>query len=189
MAWQRARCIVITAALVVATYAGTAIAAQESGGHPVRLHQGTCDDVGAVAFELTGVGAEITLEGSPVPTIEMMGPEGSRPILLSVTTLEADLLEIVDGGHTMVVSESDEAMERIIACGDVGGPRISQMVGMVMPGDELAIVLAEHDGSGYAGIALLTAEGLTTTVRIYLAQDLAGNELPSADQGDEEAEA
>jgi hypothetical protein len=40
---------------------------------------------------------------------------------------------------------------------------------MVMPGDELAVGLAEADDSGYSGLALIRAEGKTASVRIFLA--------------------
>ena len=45
-----------------------------------------------------------------------------------------------------------------------------------MPGDELAIGLREQNDSGFAGIAVFTADGLSTWIHIYLAHGLFGSD-------------
>ena len=66
------------------------------------------------------------------------------------------------------IYESDEAMDDEIACGTIGGALTAQMAGMVMPGDELAIGLAEVNDSGHSGIAFFAADGPKSTLRIFL---------------------
>lgn len=145
---------------------------QTTTGYSARLHQGTCADLGAVAFALTGVGAATSVDGSPVRDTEPVGFTEAPQVLQSVTTLDASFSDLVEQPHALVVSESSGRTSRVIACGEIGGMLTSQMPGMVMPGDELAVGLREQEGSGYVGIALVTAEGGTASVRIYLASGL-----------------
>ena len=76
-----------------------------------------------------------------------------------------------------IVVAAGERAEDAVACGDVGGRMTLQMEGMVMPGDELIVGLREQGGSGYSGIAFLVAEGLSTTVRVYVAEGLSGDSM------------
>jgi hypothetical protein len=140
--------------------------AQEADGHPARIHAGACDDLGTVAFDLTALGAEATAEGTPVPAPEFVGSASAVPMQISETSLEATLSDLVDEELAIVVYGDDET---VVACGAIGGPLTMQMAGMVMPGDELAVGLAEADDSGYSGLALIRAEGKTASVRIFLA--------------------
>lgn len=142
--------------------------AHEADGHPARIQKGSCTALGGVAFQLTGACAAITLAGTPEPAPELTGAESASSLKGSETTLETSLSTLTKEPHAIVVYESDEAMDRIIACGDVGGLLTAQMPGMVMPGDELAIWLAAVNDSGYAGLALLRAEGTEATLRLFL---------------------
>jgi hypothetical protein len=156
-----------------AIQAPRSVVAQEEAGHPAQLHLGTCDALGEVAFVLSGVGAAANLEGTAVPDAEVVGPESAVAVATSRTTVEAAVSDIVEGGHALAVYESEAAMDSVIACGDVGGRLTQQMAGMLMPGDELAVGLTERNGSGFAGIALLRAEGGSeASVIVYLAQGL-----------------
>src|SRR5688572_20552344 len=96
--------------------------AQAAAVRPARLHAGSCDDLGAVASELTGLGAESVRDGTPVPAPETVGPATALPVALSETEVEASVTAIVEGGHALTVYESVEVPDRVIACGDVGGP-------------------------------------------------------------------
>jgi hypothetical protein len=165
--------MVIVLALVLSV--GRPVTAQGAAGLTASLHQGTCADIGAVAFELTGVGAATEIDGSPVPAQESIGAPDPIPVLQSATSIEASLTDLTEAPHALVVSEAGGRTSRVIACGEVGGLLTMQMAGMVMPGDELAIALRPVGDFGYAGIALLTADGLTTTVRIYLADGLGAD--------------
>ena len=186
--WQRARCFLLMVVMVSVTNASLVVAAHGNSVYPAHLHQGSCETLGAVALTLNAVGAETTHDGSPVPARELIGAAVPVPVLQSATTLAVPFSELVEDQHALVVSEVGTRTSRVIACGEVGGLLTTQMTGMVMPGDELAIGLSEVDGSGYAGIALVTAEGLSTTIRIYLAQGLIGEDLSPTNQSQEEVE-
>lgn len=174
-----ARAMAAGVALMVAgllfSASGVRVAAHEADGHPARIQRGSCANLGGVAFQLTGVGASATSEGTPVAALETVGSKEAFPVQISETTLDTGLSDLTRKEYAIVVYESDEAMDRVIACGNIGGPATSQMAGMVMPGDELAIGLGEVNGSGYAGVALLRAEGGTATLRLFLAEGLSGN--------------
>jgi hypothetical protein len=142
--------------------------AHAADGHPVRIHGGTCDNLGAVVFPATGVGATVSPDGTPIPEVEHFGSERAVPVQTSETTFDTNLSSFVKGDHAIVIYESDEAMDEEIACGTIGGALTAQMAGMVMPGDELAIGLTEVNDSGHSGIALFTAAGPKSTLRIFL---------------------
>lgn len=161
--------------------------AHEADGRPARIHAGTCEDFRGVVYILTGVGAETAPGGTPAPQPEQVGAADAFPVALSKTTVPVALTDLAEGEHAIVVYESDEAMDRPVACGTVGGPLTSQMPGMTMPGDELAVWLAEKDSSGLAGVAVLEAKGRETIVRMYLGEGLGGAVRP--DGGDDHASA
>jgi hypothetical protein len=149
--------------------------AHAEDGHPARVQHGSCDELGPVAYQLTGVGPAFTAAGTPVPVAEIVGSDNAVPLEISETTLDASLSELVTSDFAIVAYESDEAMDHILilACGDVGGPLGEQMAGMTMPDDELAVWLSPQKDSGYEGLALIRAAGTSATLRIYLAE---GNE-------------
>ena len=49
--------------------------AHAADGHPARIHEGSCEATGAAAEQLTGVGATVSLEGTPIAEPEMTGAE------------------------------------------------------------------------------------------------------------------
>jgi len=85
---------------------------------------------------------------------------------MSRTELDVLISALYEEDHAVAISRA--AGGQIVACGDVGGPMELQMAGMVMPGDQLVVGLGEREGSGHTGIALLTTEGPSTEVTIYL---------------------
>src|SRR5262245_25258330 len=180
-------CALLALALLLALAGGplaSGVAAHAAAGHPARIQKGSCDALDGVAFPLTGVGATISLEGTPIPTPEMVGASAAGSLDTSDTILGTSLSDLVKGAYAIVIYESDEAMDHIIACGDVGGPLTRQMAGMVMPGDELAIWLSPTGDSGTAGLALLQANGDHASLRIFLAESEEGGA-----QGDEAGKA
>jgi len=155
------------------------VRAHAADGHPARIQEGTCDTLGRAAFKLTGVGATVSLEGTPIPEPEAVGSQQAVAMDVSDTTLDTTLSDLIAKDYAVVVYESDEAMDHIIACGALGGPLSRQMAGMVMPGDEVAIGLAAENDSGATGVALLRANGENATMRIVLME--AGGEHEAAD--------
>jgi hypothetical protein len=172
--------VVVMAGLVATMFSLSGITfAHEADGHPARIHEGTCEELGPVTDQLTGVGATINPGGTPIPTPETVGSEAAFPIVVSMTELETEVSELTDTPHAIVVYESDQAMETILVCGTVGGALLMQMPGMPMPGDELAIWLAPQDDVDYTGAALLQSEvGGTSSLTIFLAQGLSGGLSP-----------
>lgn len=135
-------------------------AVDEPDSHPIHIHAGTCVRLGEVVFPLADVQPSI-------PTAEMPVAPGPRiPAEVSVTTVEAELVELLDDPLAINVHLSVDEIDTYIACGDVGGP----------PDDRgnIFIGLAEVDGSGYTGVAWLHGSGDgTTTVTVFLAHGLA----------------
>ena len=144
--------------------------------HPVHIHTGTCDDLGDVVVPLSDVGSGAVRDGTPVAAAEPTGPESAIPVLVSMTTVDLPLADIVDGGHAINIHESADNIGNYIACGDIGG---------AMMGDSLVIGLAELNDSGAFGIALLEDSGDQTRVSIYLTQTGASAETGAATTTDE----
>ena len=158
--------LILGAALLLALAGGPPRAlAQESGAYPADILQGSCDRLGPVVFSLPDLRSEFQSAASSVPAVEQMGPAAAVPVMMSQTVLDIPVTNLWEEEHALVIAEPDS---RIIACGVIGGPMTLQMAGMVMPGDQLVVGVGEQGNSGYAGIALLTAEGLSTTIRVYL---------------------
>lgn len=152
--------------------------AHEADGHPARIQRGACDNLGAVAYQLTGVGASITPDGTPIALPETVGAADAHSLQVSETTLDTSLSQLTKDPYAIVVYESDEAMEHILACGNLGGVLAAQMPGMVMPGDVLTIWLPGTEGSSDVGVALLEANGTHAIVRLILAEGLQSEFAP-----------
>jgi hypothetical protein len=192
MEWRYPRplprpCAALFAVAITVLGADAPASGHEADGRPARIHSGSCDEFRGVVYILTGVGAETFADGTPVPTPERVGSESAALVATSETEVPVTLSELMADEAAIVVYESDEAMDRVVACGSVGGLLTEQMPGMAMPGDELAVWLAEEDGSGLSGVALLGAEGRSTVVRLYLGEGLAGHQR--AGDGNHHAEA
>ena len=147
---------------VVAALAAPALAHEEHG-HPTRIHEGTCEALGPVAFRLNGVGGSVDLENAPVATPTVVNPESSYQVLVSETVIDGSIEELLSDHHALMVYESDEAMDAI-ACGNVGGARTGEM---------LATGLAEAGVPGHIGFALFQPDGDQTDVLVVLGHGLA----------------
>ena len=154
------------------------VLAHAGHGMPTRLQQGTCADVGPVAFELIGVGATEDSDGNEIPEPENVGASKSGAVLASVTTVPAALDTIVASEHTLVVYESDDAMDVTVACGDIGG---------IVVGEELVVGLAAEGEAGMSGIALFRAEEEQTVVSVFLVAADDGHEGDDAHGDDDGA--
>ncbi|MGH2535308.1 MAG: cupredoxin domain-containing protein [Thermomicrobiales bacterium] len=163
----------------VITGGGQSVRAQDAAGHPGHIHSGTCAELGDVVFPLENAGGG-TMMGTPVAA-EMMGPETAIPALVSITTVEADLATIIDGGHAINFHESAENMGNYVACGDIGG---------AVMGSDLAIGIGELNDSGLSGAAWLHDNGDgTTTVAVFLTQSGEATDAAAADGGEAAADA
>jgi len=147
----------------------------EGTGRPAHIHVGSCPEVGDVVAPLNhltspGGGASDTGRGIPAQ--------------YSWTNVPMSLDDILAGEHAINVHESDENIGTYIACGDLGGT--------VDENGSLVVGLAEVEGSGYSGIAVLTPnpnDGATTDVSVFVAEGLSGASPEAAEEGAAEEEA
>jgi hypothetical protein len=138
-------------------------AAHEAHGHPARIHEGACDALGAVSFRLNGVGGSVDLDNAPVATPTAVNPDSAYQVMVSETTIDAPLHDLLATDHAVMIYESDDEMDAI-ACGDLGG---------ALDGDTLITGLAEMGVPGHLGFALFTPEGERTAVTVIIGHALA----------------
>ena len=165
---MRARCEprrIVAAGLVAVSLVASVGTAQghEAHGHPARIHEGTCEELGGVAYRLNGVGASVDLDNAPVATPTAVNPDSAYQVMVSETTIDGTLDDLLASEHAVMVYESDEAMEAI-ACGPIGG---------AMSGDTLITGLAEMGVPGHLGFALFRPEGDGLTVSIIFGHAMA----------------
>jgi hypothetical protein len=137
--------------------------AHAADGHPAKIHEGTCEALGRVAFPLTGVGASVDLDQMPIATPAPINPQSSYQVLISETTIPASLESLLSGEHAVMIYETDEDMQAI-ACGNIGGALI---------GDTLVVGLAEMGVPGHTGMALFRPDGEQTIVTILFGHGLS----------------
>ena len=156
--------VLLAAGLIGSAGAQGSLATPDAGApsHPAHIHSGTCSTLGDVEFPLENVtasGATASPEASPALELAAT-PAVSGPALMSTTTVETTLDELLGGEHAINVHESDENIQNYIACGDVTGTASDGM---------LTIDLAELNDSGVTGQATLTDNGDgTTTVMVHV---------------------
>ena len=165
--WAVGACLGAITALVGAS----STLAHEAHGHPARIHEGTCEELGPVAFRLNGVGGSVDQDGIPIATPTAVNIPAAHEVVLSETLIEAPISDILGAEHAVMVYESDEEMTAI-TCGNVGG---------AMLGDTLITALAESGAPGHSGFAIFRSEGEATVVSLYIAHGLA--ELSAAGTG------
>ena len=156
-----ARALILAGALLLPT--GGMVGAHEAHGHPARIHEGTCETLGPVAFRLNGVGGSVDLDNAPVATPIAVNPADTYQVMLSETVIDATLEDVLASEHAVMVYESDEAMDAI-ACGNLGG---------ALNGDTLITGLAEMGVPGHLGFAFFNPDGEQTVVSIVFGHALA----------------
>jgi hypothetical protein len=156
---------VIVAALVAMPLMGAMGAAQahEAHGHPARIHEGACEELGGVAFRLNGVGGSVDLDNAPVATPTAVNPDSAFQVMVSETAIDATVDDLLASEHAVMIYESDEAMEAI-ACGPIGG---------AMSGDTLITGLAEMGVPGHLGFAIFRPEGDGLVVSLLIGHAMA----------------
>lgn len=137
--------------------------AHEAHGHPARIHEGTCEELGAVAFRLNGVGGSVDLDNAPMATPTVVNPDSAYQVMVGETTIDGAMDDVLAEEHAVMIYESDEAMDAI-ACGNVGG---------AMSGDMLITGLAEAGIPGHLGFAMFEPEGDQLVISVILGHALA----------------
>jgi hypothetical protein len=140
--------------------------------HPAHIHNGTCDNLGDVAFPLNEVALAPAVDQATPPAQPMM--VHADEVLTSVTVIDIALTDLLAGEYAINVHESAEQIQNYIACGNIVGQIRLHLRSDAPPG--LVIPLRELNDSGYAGVAWLepTADA-KTTVTVFLAQGLIGS--------------
>jgi hypothetical protein len=137
--------------------------AHEEHGHPARIHEGSCQELGPVAFRLNGVGGSVDVDNAPVATPTAVNSDSAYQVMVSETTIDGTIEDLLTSEHAVMGYESDEAMDGI-ACGNVGG---------ALNGETLVIGLAEAGVPGHTGFALFRPEGDQTDVLVIVGHGLA----------------
>lgn len=122
-----------------ATLGGERGAAQEaSPPRPSHIHEGDCDELGAVVQPLNSLTA---------PGTEVIGNDESVVAEAAFTNIPLSLDEMVATDHAVKVHLSKDQIDVYLACGDIGGTLAED--------GALIVGLKELDGSGFTGIAYL----------------------------------
>lgn len=142
--------------------------------HPAHIHTGTCDNLGDIVAPLDDVALRTAGES--------FGAASAIPVTESETEVPLALGDILGAPHAVNIHESADAIQRYIACGDIGG--------RVVDG-KLTIGLRELNGSGHSGVAVLEDDDDQTGVTVYLAEAgaPAGGEEAAADTAETPAAA
>jgi hypothetical protein len=115
---------------------------------------------------LTGVGASVALDQSPIATPVAVNPQSSYQVMISETTIPASLATLatlLSAEHAVMVYDSDENLQAV-ACGNIGG---------ALMGDTLVVGLAEMTVPGHTGFALFRPDGDQTRVTILFGHGLS----------------
>jgi len=144
---------------------GASGAAQQTGtlpeaARPGHIHEGSCADLGEVAFPLTPA----TINGEAEGAVDLSEAEGSAaafPVYGSATEVEGvTIADLLEGEYAVNFHESEDNIQNYIACGDIGG--------VVTEDGDLLIGLAELNNSGYTGVAVLDGDDDELEVTVLL---------------------
>jgi hypothetical protein len=169
--------LTVTLGLIVGP--GSVLAHAEDG-HPVRIHQGTCQSLGPVAFSLAGVNASVELDGNIIATPQTINADKAYQVMVSESRITTTIEDLLASDLAVMLYDNDEDMQAI-ACGNVGGARL---------GDTLAVGLGEIGIPGHVGFAVFQPHGDQTDVTILIGHAMspvsAGGAMPAlADTGGE----
>ena len=84
--------------LVIAMLTGPGSAlAHEEHGHPARIHEGSCQELGPVAFRLNGVGGSVDVDNAPVATPTAVNADSVYQVMVSETTIDGTIDDLLAG--------------------------------------------------------------------------------------------
>ena len=154
--------VLLLGMLMLPSGAGQTLA-HAADGHPAKIHEGTCQALGRVAYPLTGVGASVDLAHTPIVTPIAVNPEASYQVMISETTIPTPMASLLSGAHAVMVYDSDEDLQAV-ACGTIGGAMLD---------GTLVVGLAEMGVPGHTGFALFRRDGDQTRVTILFGHGLS----------------
>lgn len=171
--------IFLTALALTAGVLGAAVAQEATPAaaraHPGHIHAGSCATLGDVVFPLDDtVGADASATPTAM-TVATPAAGGGPVVAESVSTIELALDDILAAEHAINLHESVENIGSYIACGDITGTPTDGM---------LTIELAELNGSGVMGDAMLMDNGDGTTEVTVTLMETGAMATPEASSGD-----
>ena len=134
--------------------------------HPVHVHTGSCAALGDVVYPLNDIttyditqsftfGPAATPEsGSMATPLPGVSASQTTPVLFSITHIDGNIAELMDGNHAINAHESAENIQNYIACGNIPqclAAACSSVIGVVVD-------LAPLNDSGYFGVAKIDAD-------------------------------
>ncbi len=161
--------VVVVATLALGTASALAQDATPTGGteapHPVHIHSGTCDALGDVVYPLRDIetynvtnsfsfGPAATPEtGSMATPLPSVSATMVTAVLYSFTHIDANVVDLVDGGYAINAHESADNIGNYIACGNI--PPCTHAACQMVAG--VVVELAPQNDSGYFGVARIDA--------------------------------
>ena len=149
---------------VIGSMGGAAQGATPAGGSGHahrRTSTSACDALDPnPTFPLTDVAL------APDATGDQADGAPAIPVERSVTTVDATLEDLRNGGYAINVHQSADDIGTYIACGNLSG--------IIDESGALVVGLGELNDSGHSGVAILTEQGGQTNVTVYLTEALSG---------------
>jgi hypothetical protein len=81
--------------------------AHEEHGHPARIHEGSCQELGPVAFRLNGLGGSVDVDNAPVATPMAVNSDSAYQVMVSETTIDGTIEDLLGVDHAVMIYESD----------------------------------------------------------------------------------
>ena len=139
-------------------------AQEETPPRPSHIHEGDCDEPGAIVQPLTNLTA---------PGEEVIGNDEATVAEAAFTNIPLSLDAMIAADHSVKVHLSRDQIQTYLACGDIGGTLAED--------GALIVGLKELDNSGYTGIAYLRPlPNGTTDTSVIIARVLPGGGAPAA---------
>lgn len=155
----------------------------DNPAHPAAFHTGSCDSPSdEAAYTLATVGPQENDEGEPVAAADTLGQLTTSPVLSGAGLIDAPLESLVDEGnpYVLVVHESEQEMDSLLACGEVAGPVVD---------GQITLALRPLNDSDYAGLAVLgTTEDDGTGGTVLLFADVDAFDSDDSDDGGDDSE-
>jgi len=144
-------------------------AALAAGIYPVAIHEGMCTSPKAQPqYTLS----DTMVVGSDVDSPETVGTQVGAPVLISDSTVDAKLDDLVGTPHVIALHASADQFDTLIACGQIGGIKTDA--------NQIIINLTPIQGSGITGIAFVTEKDNQVQVTVYVQSPTLPGGTPEA---------
>lgn len=142
----------------VAFGGSSALAVHEDLEFPAAIHEGTCEEPGAVVLELDSL---VRLPEDAPDEGDRAGAPGSQVVhgLPADSTIDLTVDDLFAADHVLAVFNPDGT--EILACGPIGAYTFED-------GNDLAIGLRSQGDSPYSGVALVGNNDDGVALAIYL---------------------